>query len=132
MDLSNFDTKSFANEGKWLHIMSPAGEPLFADDLDQEKPMRIKLLGADSDAFQRHAKRMGASATNKALSSSKNTERAVYDMLVACTRGIENIILNGEELEHTPENVRMLFEDYPWITDQVFEFIRDRAQYLGD
>lgn len=131
MDLSNFDTKSIANEGKWLHIMSPAGEPLYADDFDQEKPMRIKLLGADSDAFQRHAKRMGQSNASKALAS-KSAESAVYAMLVACTRQIENIILNGDDLEFTPENVRMLYEDYPWITDQVFEFIRDRAQYLGD
>ena len=131
MDLSNFDTKAGATRGAWLHLVAPNGQLLYADEADENgkyhKPMRIQLLGTDSDEFQAGAKRL---AGGKQKPTAGNDEEKMYTLLAAVTKGWENIILNGAELEYTKENVKGLYRDYPFIFDQVFEFIQDRTAFL--
>jgi hypothetical protein len=143
MDLTDFDVKRRAEEGSWLHLREPINnELLFADDGDEygdsgeRRPMRLKLLGADSDTLQKYGRglldeqRRQAATEGKAFRSSSEVEEDLISLLVAATVDCENILVDGEEIEPTRRELEALYERFPWIAEQAMRRVRDRAAYL--
>lgn len=129
-DLNELNVEA-ADEGVWMQLEHPAdGTPL---ENDQGQAMRIKLAGRDSERFKRIQRRLGdrrLSGKKKNLSF-REAESEALNLLANCTLDWEGIQENDEPVEFTDENVKRLYQKYPWIKDQVDEFITDRTNFLG-
>ena len=141
MDLKNLNLTETSSEGSWLQLVHPTKfEPLFADE-EKTRPMRIKLLGADSEEYRiakhtlanKRLKRVAKAGGNAAaVVSSESIESDATYMLVACTLEFENIVFDGEEIPFSKMRARALYDDLQWLREQVDEFVGDRGNHLGD
>jgi len=124
VDLSQYDTKKSSEEGAWLEIESPTGEPL---------GIHFKILGVDSEVYNKQLRKNQDKMMKKGMKNikSENIEVEGIELLVACTVDWEGIADNGEDLGCTKENVRYVYKNYPWIKDQIDEFIGDRSNFLS-
>lgn len=50
--------------------------------------------------------------------------------LAACITGWKNIFENDAELEYSQKNCIHILKEYPWIKDQVTEFVSERANFI--
>jgi hypothetical protein len=139
MDLSQLSTKQKSNEGQFLHLKHPGTwEPLF-DGGDESKPVGIYLLGVDSDVVQkaRHARINAQVSPKKAKKPSDNekfseqSEAEKNQMLVDCTKGWENLSLDGSS-EFTAEKILQVYSDpgWSWLRAQAMAFVDDRANFI--
>ncbi len=129
IDLNAFDTRAGAEAGIELTLVHPkTGEPLtFA---------KIRILGADSDAYRdlqmqmqrRAAERMAR--TRKLNISPEELEAQALDLLVAVTQGWSGLTLDGAPFEYSPENARKLYTRATWIREQVDTAVQDRGNFL--
>lgn len=129
MDLTQLDSVKASNDGADLHVVHPStGEKL---------GIVITLAGPDSDVF-RKAKRRNTDKRLKAVQkgreklSSAELEQEATEILAACTLDWSGIQEGKKDLECTPENASDLYTRYPWIREQVDEFIGDRANFIKD
>ena len=134
MDLSKFNVEKMAESGADLVLEHPStGEELISED---KSKVTIKLLGTDSKAYRNKNREFQRGRIAKlARTRSKKIDYTVSDeeaceILVACTLGWENIELDGEILEFSPENAYQLYMDHLWIREQVDLFIGDRANFF--
>ncbi len=128
-----------ANEGADMFLLDPAtGEKIKEGD----GYVTICLLGADSKVFvrgeheatnERLKKTVGrrGGINRNALSSEKMDENKL-DLLVKCTLSWNGMGENGNVLKCEESTVRRVYEMYPWIRDQVDDFINDRKNFLGN
>ena len=124
-NLAIFDTKSKAEKGAWLHLENPeTGDLMFADE-EQTKPMRIKLLGANSDKFEKIKMAAMRKARNKKkvkLSDSEELKAAVLEvseMYAKMTLETENL----SDKPFTHEETIQMYIQYLDIRKQVGQFI---------
>jgi hypothetical protein len=145
MDLAQFNAAKAAPKGKPMKVIHPGTGELFYDEVDDGKGKKTKrfvtitLLSQDSDEFKRVQKRVTNKKLDKATKRGKmpkvtaeQLEEDQLDMLVACTVGWENVMLNGQVLEFSKENARLLYESVPAIREQADNFIGDRESFLGN
>jgi hypothetical protein len=131
MDLNQFET---GNDGEWLDLLHPVnGLPI--EDEDGVK-MRIQLVGKDSDEY-RGAQRATTERRLKSRSKAQRfdadaLEMEATDVLVACTKDMQGFALDGEDLEFNPANARKVFTRFPWVREQVDEFVDDRGNFMQD
>ena len=131
IDLKQFET---VNDGEWLELLHPvSGLPI--EDEDGAK-MRLKLVGKDSDEY-RKAQRATTERRLKSRSKAQRfdadaLEQEATDVLVACTKDMQGFADNGEDLEFNPASVRKVYTNYPWIREQVDEFVDDRGNFMQD
>ncbi|MDH7787650.1 hypothetical protein QBD01_003677 [Ochrobactrum sp. 19YEA23] len=130
MDLASL---AVTHEGQTLQLRHPIEGTILKTEDDE--PITITLVGTDSDVFRKAQRtildrRLNQKGKTK-LSAAELEEEAVTT-LISCTLGWSGIVLDGEELAFSAENVRKLYSrtDLPWIRDQVDEFIADRANFL--
>lgn len=129
MDLSTLDVSEAASRGATMELRNPAtGETLYSDG---GEPVSITVLGSDSSEYR---KRLRSAANGRINSRKKQTieqlEQDGIGLLVAVTTGWRNIVVEGQNLEFSPEEARRLYEKYPWIREQVDEFVNERANFL--
>lgn len=132
-DLASLNTTEACNAGADVEIRHPVTNvPL---------GMSIRVLGKDSDTFKEHTRqslnarfRREGMAHKRGKDTSPRTieeiEQENIDLLVACTVGWKGVVLSGEELVFTAENVRKIYKGYPWIFDQVNEAIGALETFL--
>ena len=124
MELTQFDVVSPANEGVWMNLEHPVtGEPL---------EVKIKLAGIDSDYYKKELRRQQNKRFKKGFRkmNAEELESETIELLVACTLDWDGVELEGQALECNPENVRKVYKQFPWIKEQVDNFINDRANFL--
>lgn len=122
MDFSNFDTRAKSEEGAWMDITLPDGS------LTDSK---ILILGRDSDVFKKRIQKVADQNRSKRKGLPVGElERASKEVYIACTVDWKNIEINKKALECTNENIRDFYEKYPWVLDQVMEFVEDRTNFL--
>lgn len=128
IDLGQFET---GTEGEWLEILHPVtGQPID----DEEGALRVELVGKDSKQY-RKAQRVITERRLKSRSKANRfdadaLEQEAIDILVACTLGWEGFADDGETLECNPSNVRKVYTKYPWLKEQVDEFVDDRGNFM--
>jgi len=124
MDLKELNITPKSNEGAWCTLE----HPVTGEELD----IQIKLAGTDSDIYRETIRKQINRRLKKGIKrlSLEETENENLELLVACTLDWKNVVYEGEPLECTPENVKFIYSQFPWIKEQVDDFIGDRANYL--
>lgn len=133
MDFSQFDTTKKSSEGVFLDIFAPD---------EMTKLARFKIAGRDSKILKRRQQELAKKRAGKKKISPVEEEQDTLETIAVCTLGWdayddkeeiekEGVILDeGKELEFSFEAAKKLYEKYPWIAEQVVEFIADRSNFL--
>ena len=124
-DFATRDVAAKAEAGADLEVLDPVtGEAV---------GVTITLAGADSTIHRKAtatiAKRRMSNAKgfrNRALDPEK------FEVLAACTLGWKGVVVDGAPLPCGRDNAVMLYTRFPWLREQVDQFISDRSAYLQD
>jgi hypothetical protein len=134
MELNMFDLNSLkpvkADDGAVLEIAHPESEEII-------EGMTITLLGQDSKLYRKIQLGKQQAALNRMakgkkaidLDAEKLSEDSIDD-LVKLTTAWSGFVLDGKDLDCTPENVRTVYSDWSWIKEQVQEFVGNRANFF--
>lgn len=118
--------KSNTVECEWMDVLHPT----------TRKPTgaRIKLYSAESEHYK--------DAQNKAINrrmrqrrgggqlTAEEAEQEALGMLKKATVDWENIQLDGENLSCTEANIHRVYSEFPWLREQVEEFINQRDNFI--
>ena len=129
-DFASCDVAAKAEEGAELEVLDPiTNEPV---------GVYITLAGADS-AIHRKAT---ATIAKRRLSNTKGFRNRALDpekfeaegieVLAACTLGWRGVIVEGAPLPCGRDNAVRLYTRFPWLREQVDQFVSDRSAYLQD
>lgn len=133
VDLAGFGSNA-KEEGEFMPIYNPGtGEPLMTDDGKAE--IGIYLVGRDSKQYReaqraitnrRLGRKGGAQLTAERLESEAN------EILAKCTVSwTKGIVFEGAELDFNYHNAKKLYDNLPWLKEQVDEFVSERSNFLG-
>ena len=127
-DIFSFDVIADAAKGAKLQLRHPVTKELLTHN---EKPICLILLGLDSPQAQA-AQIANANARLDASAGRLTAEllsEEMYNVLVACTTGWENIYEGGKPVEFSPAEARSRYKKFPWLFEQANKFIGDRANF---
>jgi hypothetical protein len=127
-DLSaGLDTIAACNAGAVIDIL---------DTYQNKTGIKITILGKDSDTF-RETQRENIDAHNRRIAVARQKGKPVpiqtqseqeeegLNLLVACTLGWENVVVDGKDLEFNVPNCKMLYTRFPEVRRQVDAAIMD-------
>jgi hypothetical protein len=130
-DLLQFDTKSAANEGVKMYIVKPNGSGFFVSE--DGTPWHIVLKGSDSKEYRDAKANMKRTIWNRTVAGQKLTDDdyadLIADVICACVVGWHGVVVEGQPLEFTPENVKMLLTRFVWLFDRVADFVESRENF---
>lgn len=129
MDLNDLRTTR-AEDGATLEVVHPDTEEVI-------EGMTLTLLGQDSSIFK-NLKRKKQNAMLSRMSKGKKAaamdadtlEKDALDEIVALTTGWKGIELDGKKLPFNEENVRMVYQGWPWLMEQAQEFVSNRSNFF--
>ena len=129
IDLAKLDTSKASEEGVWCDIENTS--------TGEQTGIRIKVLGMDSKAYKDQTRKVQDRNLKKGFRGMKNLksetlENNRIELICVCTVEWENVQYNGKNVPCDVEKQRWLYKEYPWIFDQVDEFIGDRGNFLGE
>lgn len=129
-DFASRDVAAKAEEGAELEVLDPVtGESV---------GVFITLAGADSSV---HRKTMAMIAKRR-INGAKGFRNKGYDpekfeaesieVLAACTLAWKGVVVDGSSLPCSRDNAVRLYTRFPWLREQVEQFVSDRTEYLQD
>lgn len=135
LDLSNYDTAAASDEGAVMEVIHPGTGDVIRDP-ETGEAMTLTLLGVDSTAYQQAFRknmnrRLNAKAKGQDKMTAEQLESEAIERLVLCTKGWTHVGLDGEVLDCTEANARLVYTRFPWLRMQADEFIADRANFLS-
>lgn len=129
-DFTTRDVAQKAEEGAELEVL----DPVTGDGVG----VFIILAGADSTIHRKAtatiAKRRMSNMKgfrNMALDPEKFEAEGI-EVLAACTLGWRGVVVDGAPLPCSRDNAIQLYTRFPWLREQVDQFISDRSVYLQD
>ncbi|WP_448508784.1 hypothetical protein [Immundisolibacter sp.] len=134
-DIAELNTVKACDKGAELELLHPVtSEPL---------GIFIKVLGKDSTVFRDHIRdsvndriRREQMARKRGKDIEPTTvekaESEAVDLLVLCTLGWRNMIMNGEAVEFNVPNARRIYTEYPWIRKQVDDGVANLELFMGN
>jgi hypothetical protein len=135
LDLSQFDTSKLANEGARLYPVLPGQE----EPTDQ---MYLVVLGSDSDAFRKvkiaEARKELARKKGKRDQNEWSDDELLEliegrtEIVATLVKDWHGVAINGKKLPCTPDNVKMLLDQLPWLKRQVNTFAAQVEHFLPD
>ena len=92
----------------------------------------IELCGKDSDEYRKAYAAMVKVLTQNPDNKDMDFAKLDAETYAACTLSWENLELDGELLECTPENVHKVYNDdrLRWLHEQVITFVGDRENFM--
>lgn len=139
IDLGALSTTTACDKGYEMELLHPAtAAPL---------GVFISVVGRDSTVFRRYIRdkaneRLRMQATSRArikneVTTVEQAEAEVVDLIAACTTGwrtgdVPSITRNGNALEFSPANARVLYQQETWIREQADEAIGDLNNFFGN
>jgi len=123
MDISQLSIADTAD----VEITLPSGE---ATDIV------IQVYGQDSDAYKKVSRKQQNSRLKdmqrgkKGNTTAEDIEARGFDLLVSCVASWSGVESGGKALECTPDNIRLLFKQLPFIKEQVDVAIADRVNFM--
>ncbi len=92
----------------------------------------ISLYGKDSKKHRESWQDLLKLAASEKANGTADFEALALDVYVLCTKDWVNVELDGEPLECTPENVRLVYSDdrFTWLHDQVIGFMESRENFI--
>lgn len=141
MSLSKYDTRRASDEGRFLHLEFDGRKLLTEDDGPDGKPKQMGLMvkGSNSSDFRRREKDLQAQRQERVrlkkggriggLDDMQSAQRELYAAMVT-----EYVNLGDEwdGLDPTLQNTLLLFERFPWVEEQVIDFVENEANFLGE
>lgn len=138
IDLAELDTIAACDKGTEIELLHPVNKTPLG--------IYIGVLGKDSKVFREHMRetinadlRQAALARrrgkNEEVPTIEKGEAKGIELLVVCTTSWrtgeeKTITLRGEKLPFTVANAKRLYEEMPWIRNQVDEGIGDLENFL--
>lgn len=129
-DFTTRDVAQKAEEGAELEVL----DPVTGDGVG----VFITLAGADSVIHRKAA----ATIAKRRMSNMKGFRNMALDpekfeaegieVLAACTLAWKGVVVDGASLPCSRDNAIMLYTRFPWLREQVDQFISDRSVYLQD
>lgn len=129
MDLNLLDTKKLSNEGAWMRVLNIG--------TGEETDVEILLCGVDSQHFKNARREWENRRRDKlekgaGLPNSEELEKARLATLVACTLDWRNLDLDGKSVACNSISANHVYRNFPWLREQVDNFIGDRRNFLSD
>ena len=129
-DFATRDVAAKAEQGAELEVLDPVtGEPVSA---------YITLAGADSTIHRKAA----ANISKRRFNSRKGFRSKDFDVekmeaesieiLAVCTLSWKGVTVDGVPLPCSRDNAIKMYTRFPWLREQVEQFIGDRSAYLQD
>ena len=124
-----------------------AGFPVAVRHPKTNRPLgtTIVVCGADSDTHKKIIRKqlnrrmeLSSRNRNKLTMTAEELETESMDVVVACTKSWatgerpELEMNEGEWLPCTPDNARRVYEELPWLKEQIELEISDRNNFLKD
>lgn len=128
IDLASLDT---ASDTAVLTLRHPATHAVLTDE--GGKPIAMTVCGTDSETYlaaQRTVLNKRLSRRNRTPLTAEEIEDEAIDIIAKCVVSWNGIVLDGDLLVCSPENVRKVLSRFRWIKEQVDEFINDRANFV--
>lgn len=129
MDLNKLKP-ALADEGAVLELLHPDTEEVIPG-------MTITLLGQDSAVYRKIQTAKQQAILNRMSKGKKQVDfdaeklaEDTIDDLVKLTVAWSGFEIEGEPLEATPANFRMVYTDWQWIKEQAQEFVASRANFF--
>lgn len=138
MSLAALSPKATAEAGVEIEVLHPK------TNLPLSPRIYVTVCGADSDTckkiqrkqLNRRLERSQRSRNNKNSMTAEELETESLEVLVACTKSWrtgdrpEIEMAAGEWLPCTPDNVRRVYDELPWMKEQLDQEIGDRSNFL--
>lgn len=100
-------------------------------ETNEVMPVTITVAGAHSSIMRR----VESAIRRRKLKPRQITGEGIFDdnieKAVACTLDWQGFLNDGEEIEMTPKNIRILYTRCPWVYEQVLEAMHDHARFFG-
>lgn len=98
--------------------------------------IRIVVASVDSPKYRKAASivnNRNASLFRKGKNnlSIEAINEGATDLLVAAVVSWDGVIWGGQEMDCTDANIRQVYELFPWIKEQVDEFVSDRGNFIN-
>lgn len=106
-------------------------ETLYDDDGNE---MYVELYGQDSKQYKQitnaqQNRNIQKMQRGKRGMTAEQMEANALEILAGCTVSW-NIVINGEKPECDEATVKQVYTDYPWLREQVDNFIYDRTNFF--
>jgi len=125
MKLNDFNSVEGSNEGAVMYIKHPVS--------GVETDAWVKMAGPDSKlAKERRAaiQRLLRGKKSVADVDIDTLEKEALETRVALTLDWGNFEADDKALTFNEKNVRYVYENFPWVAEQVDEFQGDRANFF--
>ena len=117
MDIESLYTVDAHESGAEMQVKDPSGKSV---------DMFIKVIGVDSKAWRGLAKER----RKKMLDGQTDPDADDIDMLVKATTGWRGFMSGGKKVEFSKDKIKELYENAPYIAEQVDRFIANRANFI--
>lgn len=130
MELDLGVVRKQTQDESWMTICHPIS--------GEETTMRIKVMNPDSAAYKAvdtRIKNMGFKTAQRKGGKNLSVEdldETQLQLLIGVTTGWENVIFDGQPIEFSADNVRMVYKEFPFIREQVDRFISDRRNFFTE
>lgn len=122
MDIEELYTKEAHEAGAVVQITSP--------DTGKELGFSVSIVGPDSKAwrtqYSAHVKRV---IDSKADGKDIDSDQFEVEFLASVTVGWSGFTRAGEEVEFSRKECEKLYDNAPWLRDQVNAFAGNRANF---
>jgi len=132
VDLSNLAP---VKEPFFVHLKHPVKSDEFL--MHEGEAIGIYIVGTDSDEYAARERWLLDRRAKIAEARAMNKQAPVVDLqaegletIIACVKGWKNIILDGVNLEFTPDNVRAVLTRFRWIRDVLDREMANRANFI--
>lgn len=134
MDLATLTIIEGANQGALMPIIHPNTLEVLLDNEGNE--MWIKLAGEDSTVYRETTRKTlnrrlaHAQERGRASLTQEELEAEALTRLVKCTLAW-HLIIDSKTPECTEKEVRRVYQNFPWLYDQVTRFVHERHHFLA-
>jgi hypothetical protein len=125
LDLSNLDVVASASKGAVLEVLHPT--------LYTKLGIKITLVGADSDRFKNYRRDIQNKRLQETSAMALNLDELEdqnLTLLATCTIGWDTMPVDGVDLPFTIDNAKKVYKRFPWLKEQVDNFIGTRANFI--
>lgn len=124
MELGELTTRQAHESGADITIRLP--------ETGELSDLVITVQGVDSKAWRASQKKAQRDIVRQVADGKTITDFDGFelDALVACTIGWKGLVKDGKEYKFTASRCRKLYEDAPYVRDQVDAFIGKRANFM--
>lgn len=136
--MSGFDIEQQANqakkedEGTVVYIHGIDELPMYYQEEEggEDIPVTIHVAGAHSQRYRRVEENLRKRKLKPGQMTGERIHNDNIDKVAACTLDWAGFSVNGNPVECTKDNARMLYKTCPWVLDQVLEAMHDHTRFF--